>query len=126
MKWLNLGPWPYFVGFTTEVADYDREMRRLKCKESLPAVLEGASATTHFFASSDGATAIIVMPPHKRKRSREQYAALLAHEAMHVVQDMRTELGDLGKEAEAYLMQQVVQEGLQTAWNTGRVRKTRP
>jgi hypothetical protein len=64
--------------------------------------------------------AIIVMCPPSRRASKEQYASLLAHEAVHVVQEMREKLGDLGSEAEAYLVQQIVQEGLQVAWKTGR------
>jgi hypothetical protein len=39
---------------------------------------------------------------------------------------MRDDLGDLGREAEAYLVQQIVQEGLQIAWKTGRETKRKP
>lgn len=130
MKWLNMGPWPYYVGFTTETAAFDREMRRLKIEqpEAAISVRSGrVDATTHFLRAGDkSATAIIVMPPHTRSYSKEQYAALLAHEATHVLQDMRECLGELGSEAEAYLMQMMVQEGLQTAWKSGRERRQKP
>jgi hypothetical protein len=70
--------------------------------------------------------AVIVMCPPSRKASKEQYASLLAHEAVHVVQEMRDKLGDLGSEAEAYLVQQIVQEGLQVAWGTNRTIRKEP
>jgi ribosomal protein L30E len=101
-------------------------MKRLKVKNAGPGVNVGASATTHHLVNGSDNTAIIVMQPPTRKHSKEQYAALLAHEAVHVVQEMRAKLGDLGSEGEAYLVQQVVQEGLQEAWKTGRVKAGRP
>jgi hypothetical protein len=102
-------------------------MRRLKVREPNGFFKNaGSNATTHFFNSNGQSLAIICMEPQDRKRSKEQYAALLAHEATHVVQNMRDDLGDLGREAEAYLVQQIVQEGLQIAWKTGRETKRKP
>lgn len=118
---MNLGPWPNYVGFTTDAGAFDREMRRLKVKNPDAAIAKSRSnATTHFLRSGGKSCAIIVMQPMGRRCSKEQYAALLAHEATHVVQEMRDDLGDLGREAEAYLVQLIVQEGLQIAWKTGR------
>jgi hypothetical protein len=127
IHYLNLGPWPGYVGFTVSTEAFEREMRRLKVKGAGPAISNSHSnATTHFLNSNGSSLALIVMEPPSRKISKEQYAALLAHEATHVVQEMRDNLGDLGREAEAYLVQQIVQEGLQNAWNTGRVTRRRP
>lgn len=128
VRYLNLGPWPYFVGFTTEPDAFDREMRRLKIKDPSAFTKNAwSNAATHFF-TSDGnpATAIICIQKPTRKQSKEQYAALVAHEATHVVQDMRDRLGELGREAEAYLVQQIVQEGLQHAWGSNKVRRREP
>lgn len=55
--------------------------------------------------------------------------ALVAHEAMHVVQEMRKELArgeSLGDEAEAYLIQQIVQEAGQFIFCTNKARRTEP
>lgn len=116
-----MGPWPYFVGFTTDEEAFQRELRRLKIRTPTQAVNDRANATTHFLVRDGGSSAaIIVMPKPTRQMSREQYAALVAHEAVHVLQDMREGLGKLGEEAEAYIVQGIVQESLQVAWRTGR------
>jgi hypothetical protein len=125
--YMNTGPWPYFIGFTTDQDAFKREMRRLKVKEPVSFFASAnAAATTHSFTSGGTAMAIVCIAPPSRKQSKEQYAALIAHEATHVVQDMRENLGDLGREAEAYLVQQVVQEALQIAWRTNRTIRKAP
>lgn len=126
IHYLNTGPWPWYIGFTTDEAAFQREMKRLKVKDAGPGVKSGSNAATHHFVNGSTNMAIIVMHPPTRKASKEQYASLLAHEAVHVVQEMREKLGELGLEAEAYLVQHIVQEGLQVAWNTGRTTRKEP
>lgn len=127
IHYLNLGPFPGYVGFTTSNDAFQREMRRLNVKGEIGFVSnERSNATTHFLSNHGKSLAIICMQPHSRRHSKEQYAALLAHEATHVVQEMRQDLGELGREAEAYLVQQIVQEGLQIAWDTGRETRRSP
>ena len=126
VHYLNLGPWPCHVGFTTSDDAFQREMKRLRVKDAGYYLGPNANASTHYLRSASGERVTIVCAPPKKGRSKEQYAALVAHEAAHVVQDMREGLGDLGREAEAYLVQHIVQEGLQIAWSTGRKRKRRP
>lgn len=126
IRYIDMGCWPYHVAFTPDPAEFDREMRRLKIKDQR-ALNHRADATTHFLVH-DGHSpiAIIVLPYPKSRVFKEQYAAMLAHEAVHVIQDMRDQLGELGCEAEAYIAQQIVQEGLQQAWKTGRSKRVRP
>lgn len=126
IRYFNLGPWPGYVGFTTSDEAFQREMRRLKIKEPCAFTKKGSDAATHLFSNHGNSLAIICMPPYTSRRSKEQYAALLAHEATHVVQQMREDLGDLGSEAEAYLVQQIVQESLEQAWKTNRVTRREP
>lgn len=127
IHYLNLGPWPGYVGVTTSAAAFGREMKRLKVKDADTFIKnEQSNATTHFLNNHGSNLAIICMQPQSKRHSNEQYAGLLAHEATHVVQEMRSNLGDLGSEAEAYLVQQIVQEGLQQAWKTGRCKRTEP
>jgi ribosomal protein L30E len=126
IHYLNTGPWPWYIGFTTDEAAFQREMKRLRVKEAGPGVKAGSDAATHHLVNGSTNMTIIVMCPPSRKASKEQYASLLAHEAVHVVQGMREKLGELGSEAEAYMVQQIVQEGLQTAWNTGRTARKTP
>lgn len=127
VHYINTGPWPGYIGFTTSADAFAREMRRLKVKEPNNFTKnERSNAATHFFSNHGASLAIICMEPFSRRRSKEQYAALLAHEAVHVIQEMRSNLGELGSEAEAYLVQQIVQEGLQRAWATGRTTRKVP
>jgi len=126
VHYMNTGPWPYYIGFTTDEAAFAREMRRLKVGNVDFFGSAHANATAHFLRNNGTCMAIICMAPKQRRITKEQYAALLAHEATHVIQDMRESLGDLGKEAEAYLVQQIVQEGLQLAWNTGKATRKVP
>jgi ribosomal protein L30E len=126
IHYLSMGPWPWYVGFTTSEDAFQREMKRLRVKDAGSGTRQGSNAATHHLVNGSTNMAIIVMQPPSRRASKEQYASLLAHEAVHVVQEMRAKLGDLGCEAEAYLVQQMVQEGLQAAWNTGRVTNRRP
>ena len=131
IKYFNMGMWPVYVGVTTCEKSFNKEMKRLKIKGVSFLARESTNATTHFFDKPGRATAILitVRPFDKKKNSREQYAALIAHEAMHVVQDMQRQLAagnSLGDEAEAYLIQQIVQECLQWVWRSNKVRSTEP
>lgn len=126
--YMHTGPWPYYIGFTTDPDAFAHEMKRLKVVDDNDGFIKNAhsNATTHFLNNKGSHMAIVCMEPFKRSRTREQYAALLAHEATHVIQDMREQLGPLGSEAEAYLVQQIVQEGLQIAWKTGKAARKAP
>lgn len=126
IRYANMGPWPYYVGFTCEAEAFDREMRRLKVDEAGTAIANSHSnATTHFLRNHAANMAIICIE-RPGKVSKEQYASLVAHEAVHVLQDMQRQLGELGSEAEAYIVQHIVQHALQIAWKTGRVARTEP
>lgn len=126
VHYLNTGPWPYYIGFTVEPEAFEREMKRLGRKGVEFFASTHANASTHFLVNEGTALAIVTMAKPSRHHSKEQYAALLAHEASHIVFAMRERLGDLGFEAEAYLVQQIVQEGLQIAWATGRSLRKEP
>lgn len=131
MHYFNIGPWPGYVGFTTSQKAFAKEMKRLKVGDDIPFVATAqANATTHFLHHHGKTTAIICMPAFDDgAHSREQYAALVAHEAMHIIQQMQEDLArgkTLGSEAEAYLIQQIVQECLQIAWKTGMITRRKP
>jgi hypothetical protein len=130
VSYLNPGPYPVYIGFTTSTDAFQRELKRLKVPGDHRAIQhERANATTHFLTSGTSLTCIIVMQPPTPRISKEQYAALVAHEALHVVQEMERELYS-GKrfddESEAYLLQHIVQHCLQEAWRTGRSRRSKP
>lgn len=125
--YMNTGPWPYYIGFTTSGDAFERELKRLGINQDVRFISgKHANASTHHLINHGTAMSIICVQPFNKRVTREQFAALIAHEAMHVVQEMRDHLGDLGCEAEAYLIQQIVQEGLQIAWATGKEARKEP
>lgn len=130
IHYLNLGPWPCYVGITTCEKAFATEMKRLKISDVNFFGRTTAGATTHIFNNANTICCIItIIPFNARKQSREQYFAMVAHEAMHVIQEMRKELAQgesLGDEAEAYLIQQIVQEAGQFIFRTNKVRRTEP
>ena len=127
VKWLHMGQWPCYVGFTRSEADFQREMKRLKIKDIDFLASDHACATTHRLEGEG--TMVIIITLTSKKATREQEAALVAHEAMHAVQYIKEEYNrnhDFGVESEAYLLQYIVQECLQEAWKTKRSRSSKP
>jgi len=128
VSYCNIGPFPGYVGFTTSAKAFQREVKRLKVPEP-PKFLasDRANATTHFL-EKDGATTAIITIGKPKGVSFEQYAGLIAHEAVHVAQMLWSDIGEKapGDEAEAYLVQHIVQFCLQEAYKTGRERRLIP
>lgn len=128
--YLHPGQWPVHIGFTTDPKSFKREMKRLKV-DSPPEILnKNASATTHTLIKEGGIVFIIAMTPKTKKHSIEAYAALVAHEALHVVQEMERHFcpiaGRFDDESAAYLLQYIVQECLQQVLKAPRSRAVKP
>lgn len=111
-KWLN----PTLltcdhVGICFNERDFHRELRRMK----VPAhqwsswLTEGALATTHHLTSEKGSRASIVCIPIRKDWEGVEVAALLVHEAMHVVQEAMDYIGEsvVGRETQAYAIQNI-------------------
>lgn len=127
IPYFNMGQWPLFVGFTTSRKAFAREVKRLGNPTVKFLASDHSSATMHTFVE-DGSTVCIIAMEKPAGRSNEQVAGMIAHEAVHVAQELWARIGERepGREAEAYLVQMIVQCCLQEAWKTGRVRKDRP
>jgi hypothetical protein len=128
IEYLNMGPWPVYVGFTTSEPAFAKEMKRLGLSDVAFLGRERASATVHTLTHGGEMTFILAMLPAKG-RTKEQYAALVAHEAVHIAQGIKEEVSandHLGRESEAYLVQHIVQWCLQLAWDTGRTKRNAP
>ena len=115
IRYFHMGQWPCYVGFTTSEEAFDAEMKRL-CISPAPGWIATphSHATTHFLTNRDMLTIIVTMQRTKR-RSREQIASLIAHEALHVVQEMEDWFYPSGRfddESAAYLLQYLVQSFL--------------
>jgi hypothetical protein len=126
IAYFNMGSWPLYVGFTNSPKRFAKEMRRMGI-EGVSFLNPGGNATMHTFVRNGTTTCIIAMEKAKDK-SPEMIAALIAHEAVHVAQELWSQIGEEqpGREAEAYLVQMIVQCCLQQVWKTNRVRRTEP
>lgn len=128
IAYFGMGPWPIYVGFTDSPKAFRKEMKRLKVANPPEFILNSHSnATAHTLEFEGSLTTIITMEPAKGKPV-EQVAALIAHEAVHVAQQLWEHIGEdrPGREAEAYLVQMVTQCCLEVALATGRERKEQP
>lgn len=113
-KWLNrnLIVGPYVTLCTTE-AQYQYEMRRLDIKSPGPWIGNAQSdATTHEMRNSKGEQVFIVCLGDCSEVEGIQIAALLVHEAVHVVQSFFESIGEdrPSSEFEAYAVQHVSQQ----------------
>jgi hypothetical protein len=131
IDYIDMGPWPGHIGFTMSERAFAKEMKRIRLDRDAPFLASGhALATTHYLMRSNELICIIAMKPwKKRKHTRECVAGIIAHEATHVVQQMRETHSyndPLGREAEAYLVGHIVQECLQIVWKSKFSRKKFP
>jgi len=127
ITYFHMGQWPVYCGFTTSPKKFEREMSRLSITDQKFIATDYANATTHIL-TKEGVLTFIITMAYEKKRSIEQVASMIAHEAVHVAQEMWQQFGERepGREAEAYLVQHVVQCCLQEYFKTGRVRRSAP
>lgn len=133
VEYFHMGPFHCFVGFTLSPEAYTKELNRLCIKpdEHDNFTLDEDGACTHLFTHKGYLTAIITMGGLSKGRDFAQIAALIAHEACHVVQALWRHSGETrpGDEAEAYLVQYISQRCLYAiqAWRKAkRKRKAKP
>lgn len=130
IKYFNMGQWPVYVGFTTSAKAFRREIKRLGVDVSVDFLARsGANASTHFLERENETPCIIITIEKRGKRTISQYAALVAHEALHAMQEMHRNLNrgnSFGDEADAYLLQSIVQSCLQEALDESVDRSVEP
>lgn len=111
-KWLN----PTLltcdhIGICFSERDFHRELRRMKVPANQWSswLTEGALATTHHLTSEKGSRASIVCIPIRKDWEGVEVAALLVHEAMHVLQEHFEYIGEtaVGRETQAYAIQNI-------------------
>lgn len=103
--WLTRGHFPAYVGFCPSVKAWRREMRKL---DALDEPYPEADAKCTRFDIPGKSVVLITM--HERIDSKHGIgvAALLVHEVVHAWQFVREnmgQVGDVGKEIEAYAIQ---------------------
>jgi hypothetical protein len=115
IKWLDrtLVTSPVYYALCVTEKSFKKELTRIKAKKSehhsfLKSDLAGA--TTHFFTRDNKISAIICIDK-KNKYNIKQVYALLAHEAIHIWQEVKINIGENNPshEFEAYAIQAIVQ-----------------
>lgn len=116
--WCDRGWQPVYFGFCPSKRAWKREMKRLDCKEPYPDT-DGRCTTF----TNDGKVVVIVTnrDGSENERSITEITGLLVHEATHVWQTIRNDIGeqDPSPEFEAYSMQAIFQ-GLLSAFQETR------
>ena len=113
MQWLDrtLIISPIFYGLCLNEQDFRKELKKLKIEEHVNFLLNDASnATCHFF-TKDNKTASIVCLGDIKGQTLEQIHAILVHEATHIWQEIRYNIGEKSpsSEFEAYSIQMITQ-----------------
>lgn len=107
---------PIYYALCTTQKLFEGELRRLKmARDTWPKFLSTpqSHATTHFLVNPKGShtCAIVCIHPSDGSRSGAQVAALLVHEAVHIWQEARDNIGEVrpSPEFEAYSIQSISQ-----------------
>lgn len=118
MKYVSMGHVPVYVGICTSPKAYLKEMKRLGVQNPGVFIPEGKDAAVHYFCREGKTTVIVAFkPPSKVGCTKAQIAALAAHEAVHVMQECESVMGDtMSRESSAYLVQWITQNILMELW----------
>ena len=114
IKWLDrcLITSPIYYALCLDEKSFKQELKARKlAKEDWPAFIknEYSNATTHFFVRNNTVTAIVCFK--NNKFDLQQIHALLLHEAVHIWQDIKLQIGEHNpsQEFEAYAIQALAQ-----------------
>jgi len=101
---------PIYYCLITNEKLFKSELKRLKIPQDFQSVPSGKGACTHFLNSKQGAEIALVCLMDK-KHDKEQIMSLLAHEAVHIWQRIKEDMGELNPshEFEAYSIQRISQ-----------------
>ena len=113
--WLDrrvAAPGPYLTLVTSQ-DEFDAVLRHCKMPLGTPYLSSArADATAHFFDNQRGDSVAVVALGDTTGRSGVEVAGLLVHEAVHIWQTYRENIGEThpGREQEAYAVQSIAQE----------------
>ena len=116
LTWLDrrvAAPGPYLTLVTSQ-DEFDAALRHFKMQPGTPYLSSArADATVHFFFDNRrGESVAVVALGDTTGRSSVEIAGLLVHEAVHIWQTHRENIGEThpGREQEAYAVQGIAQE----------------
>lgn len=99
---------PVEIALVTSAKDFDAMLRRMKVKERPPHLGPGALASTHVFVNDGGGLARMVVSVGPMPKG--DLVPVLAHEAVHVWQEIKEFIGEEkpSHEFEAYAVQNLI------------------
>ena len=115
LTWLDrrvAAPGPYLTLVTSQ-DEFDAALRHFKMPLGTPYLSSArADATVHLFDNRRGESVAVVALGDTTGRSSVEIAGLLVHEAVHIWQAHRENIGEThpGREQEAYAVQGIAQE----------------
>ena len=113
--WLNreLFVSPIYYGLCTSEKQFTKTLKALKIpKAEWPSFVNvGANATTHHFEASNGSKSAVICIQVPKGKTVSQIVGLLAHEAVHIWQEIKKSIGEKepSSEFEAYSVQWLTQ-----------------
>lgn len=116
LNWLDrrvAAPGPYLTLVVTSQDEFDAALRHFKMPPGTPYLSSArVDATVHFFDNQRGESVAVVALGDTTGRSGVEIAGLLVHEAVHIWQTHRENIGEThpGREQEAYAVQGIAQE----------------
>lgn len=118
IKWLKrfvAAPGPHLVLCTTQ-EQFDLALKDLKLNIQEKFVGDGAPASTHTFKNEEYGIACVVCIRDNLEKKPSEIAGILVHEGVHVWQEYAEYIGEdsPGKEQEAYAIQAIVEELIQS------------
>ena len=112
INWLDRGLIlnPLYFSLCTSEVLLQKELKKLKCKMDF-GITKGKDATTNFLKNEKNETVAFVCL-YNHKYDLQQIHAMLAHEAVHIWQEIKEIMGEEkpSKEFEAYSIQQISQQ----------------
>lgn len=104
---------PYHVGLCLSPKKFKKELKRIGADEDLVFIKSPQSdATTWIIKDGEGKEVIIVCVKNSKKRRILEVIGLLVHEAVHIWQTIKSNIGESSPsiEFEAYSIQAIAQE----------------
>jgi hypothetical protein len=111
IKYIDVGPYPIWLGFTNDEKAYHKELDRMHLKDHPDFILSGSNATTHTFREVKKNDWLIIITIDPGKRELDQLFGLLIHEAAHAFFRILERIDERhsGEEIEAYTIQHIAQ-----------------
>ncbi|MFA7308194.1 MAG: hypothetical protein WC026_16150 [Hyphomicrobium sp.] len=115
--WCDMGWQPVHFGLCPSEAAWKREMKRLGLPNEPYPTTDGRCV---FLDNKNGKLCAIVVINHRKGRTATEVLGLIIHEATHIWQAIREDIGETapGKEMEAYAMQAISQGLIQAYCDT--------